>query len=111
MGDIRNHDDSKWTLNKSTIKFPCASDTYSSDAYSSDGNAVRTGGVDSKDEILVIGFVNDCFKQKEFDNLQLPPAYIIEIIAEWYSAEMIHWIELDGDHHRGIYLKEILASC
>merc|ERR1712228_377483 len=80
--DIRNEDESKWKFRKSSIKCPEDGECH----------AVRTGGVDSKDDILVNGFIKECFKMKEFDNIQLPPSHIIKMIAMWYSAEMIHWL-------------------
>lgn len=98
--DIRNDDVSKWILNKSSIKCPKTGKC----------KAVRTGGVGSKDEILVTGFIKECFCQNEFYNLQLPPSYIIDSITDWYNAEMIHWIHQNGDHC-GIYLNDILLSC
>merc|ERR1712228_248791 len=96
--DMKNEDNSKWKLRKSSIKCPNVGDCH----------AVRTGGVDSKDDILVNGFIKDCFKKEEFENMQLPP-----LIAMWYSAEMIHWIQrkdTDDDSiflHYGIYLQDI----
>jgi len=110
--DMKNEDENKWKMKKSSIKCPQIGVC----------NAVRTGGVDSKDDILVDGFIKDCFQQKDFENIQLPPAYIIKMIADWYTAEMVHWIHwqhssLDSlksfgseGNHQGIYLKDILSS-
>merc|ERR1712087_1040812 len=69
-------------LKRSSIKCPTVGECF----------AARTGGVDSKDGILVCGFINECFKSKEFENIQLLPDYLINIIAQWYGSEMIHWI-------------------
>merc|ERR1712228_53612 len=70
--------------------------------------AVRTGGIDSNDENLVIGYIRDCFKQKEFENIQLPPSYLMKMISEKYNAETIHCI--DKRERWCIYLKDILNS-
>ena len=99
--DMKGSDDSKWKLKRSSIKCPAK-------GYC---GAVRTGGIDSRDEILVIGFIKDCFKQKGFEHIQLPPLYIMKMIAQWYSAEMIHWLSWrDNAEHYGIYLKNILSA-
>merc|ERR1712228_82068 len=85
--DIKNEDDSKWKLRKSTVKCPKIGRC----------KALRTGGIDSKDDILINGFIKDCFKMKEFKNIQLPPSYIMKIISMWYDAEMIHWLNCRYD--------------
>merc|ERR1712228_817357 len=72
-----------------------------------DTKILRTGGIDSNDEKLVIGFIRDCFNQKEFQNIQLPPSYLMKMISEKYNAETIHFIQ--NNIHWAIHLKDILA--
>ena len=91
-------DDNDWKIKRSIISCPDVGRC----------RVVRSGGVDSKDEILVIGFIKQCFKMKEFKHLQVPPVYIMILIANRYSAEMIHWLK--DNNHYGIYLKDILLS-
>merc|ERR1712192_5804 len=85
--DMKKKDLNEWILRRSSIKCPKIGICH----------AVRTGGIDSKDDILVNGFIKDCFKKPSFDNIQLPPSYIMKMIAMWYSAEMIHWLN-DNDN-------------
>ena len=96
-------DENNWKLRKCKIKCP----------YSGKCCGVRTGGIDSKKDVLVNGFVKECFKMKEFKQLQLPPVYIVNIIVQWFSAEMIHFVKIQNDinNHCGIYLKDILSLC
>ena len=49
-----------------------------------------TGGI--KDEMLVLGYIKYLFTLQKFVNIQMPPIYIIQIIAKWYSVEMLHWM-------------------
>eukprot|EP01084_Bolivina_argentea_P127624 225661_1 len=74
-------DDNNWKLKKSKIFCPEVGACH----------IVRTGGVNAKYDVLVIGFIKQCFEQKEFEHLDLPPIYIMMIIVKWFSAEMIHW--------------------
>eukprot|EP01084_Bolivina_argentea_P123444 218763_1 len=98
--DMKN--DNNWTIKQCTIKCPEVGNFI----------ATRTGGVDSKCEILAIGFVKECFKVKEFDDLQLPPTYIVSLVGKYYSGEMIHLMKKNKycTWYYGIYLKEILSS-
>eukprot|EP01084_Bolivina_argentea_P168050 291523_1 len=45
------------------------------------------------DETVVSSFVKQCFKQKEFKNMMLPPKYIFQLILKWYHIEKILWLE------------------
>ena len=71
--------------------------------------AFGTGGMEIKDDVLVIGYIRELFQSKAFENIQLPPTYIMMMVAERYSAEMIHLIYNNGDH-QGIHLNDILSS-
>ena len=51
------------------------------------------------DERIVIGYIEQLFKSKQFKNSAhnrisciLPPVYIMRYIAKWYSEETIHWV-------------------
>ena len=90
--------ENEWQLRKSTIVLPKKEHC----------KLLITGGFESKDEVLVIGYIRNCFQSKEFENIQLPPTYIMMMVAERYRAEMIHWIK-DNEHH-AIYLKDLLSS-
>ena len=68
----------------------------------------RTGGVDSNDEKLVFGYIRDCFKQREFESIQLPPMYLMKMIEEKYNTETFHFI--DTRDRWEIYLKDILDA-
>eukprot|EP01084_Bolivina_argentea_P047322 87186_1 len=55
-------DDNNWKIKQCKIKCP----------YGGNFIATITGGIDSKNGMLVNGFVKECFKLKEFKDLQLP---------------------------------------
>eukprot|EP01084_Bolivina_argentea_P205652 351285_1 len=93
-------DDNAFKLKKSTMRCPQPGECH----------GVRTGGINSKSDILVIGFIKKCFKENELKNIQLPPLYIMKLIANWYSMEMIHWISKGGNEHYCIKLKDILST-
>eukprot|EP01083_Nonionella_stella_P019754 54826_1 len=71
-----------------------------------------TGGW--KDEILVIGYIKQLFMSTEFEDLRMPPIYLMKLISSWYVEEMIHLIEFnDGSmerEHVAIHVKNILSS-
>ena len=73
-------DDNEYKLRKCDIQTPKA------------GNCqiVRMGGIE--DECLVIGWIKQLFKTKEFKDLQFPPMYLIQLIVKRYNQEEIHWI-------------------
>ena len=114
--DVRNKDtlvldikyENRWVLKKSKIYVPNSIKTKKHKLHKPRMHVVRTGGVDSNDEKLVVGYIRDCFKQKEFESIQLPPKYLMKMIEKRYNAETLHWF--DGDGHWGIYLKDILNS-
>ena len=68
---------------------------------------MRTG--DLRDEVLAIGWIRQLFGTSEFESLELPPLYIMETIASWYSVEMIHVLQ-ENEHHYAIPLTDILSS-
>eukprot|EP01084_Bolivina_argentea_P083288 150816_1 len=78
------------------------------------------GGI--MDEMLVIGYVRTLFKTTKFKDIELPPCYIMQMIANWYQMEMLHWCEYTPfdvlerqdesflNHHFAIPVKHILSS-
>merc|ERR1712228_972277 len=93
--DLKSRNLSGWKIKKSKIRLPQPGPCI----------AAQTDGMVSKHELLVIGYIKELFQSKPFENIQLPPTYLMMMIAEKYSAEMIHWIHFDGSH-RGIHLKD-----
>lgn len=60
---------------------------------------MRTGG-GLQDEKLVIGWIRILFESSRFYSLPLPPLYLLQGIAKWYSTEMIHVLdEYDRNHY------------
>ena len=55
---------------------------------------VRSGG-GIQDGILVVGWIKQQFKCSEFENLSLPPMYMMQLIALWYqNEEMINFVKM-----------------
>ena len=96
-------DDSEWKIKKCNFNVPKR-------AHNNWGFVLRTGGIDSHDETLVIGFIRDSFEEKEFEDIQLPPMYLMKLVEEKYSAEIIHIVFRDRRKRWLIYLKDILDS-
>ena len=81
-------------------------------------NMVRTGGA-IQDEILVHGWIKKLFKTSKFHNMQLPPNYIMKLISNWYSIQLIHiiynpdrilkWCPQYHDHY-AINVNDILSN-
>ena len=102
--DIKNNNNNKYKLFKSTIKCP----------LSGNNNICRLGG-EINNELLVIGWIRNLFKIKQFNNLIIPPMHIMKMIKNWYDQEMIHWLwkgqYIDQKYqHYAINCKYILSS-
>ena len=67
---------------------------------------VRSGGL--KDEMLVIGWIKPTFGSAALGHLELPPKYIMQMVAKWYYEESIHFIASHGGNHFAIKLKHLL---
>lgn len=65
------------------------------------------GGI--KDEMLIFGWIKQLFQQSQFQEMVLPPVYIIKLLMKWYSAELIHFI-CGGTTHFCIAVKHLLLS-
>ncbi len=70
-----------------------------------------------KDELLINGWTKALFNASEFKQLQMPPFYIIQLIARWFSQESIYFIKRNWDNddrqennHFVMNLKHILSS-
>ena len=67
------------------------------------------GGLES--EMLVVGWIKQLFEQKEFKHMRLPPLYILQWIAIWFSEEDLHCFDNWGqNYHFVIAVKDIVAS-
>lgn len=83
-----NMDDSNYSFSVSDI--PCTS--IDPDCI------MRTGG-GLCDEKLVIGWIRILFGSSEYKGLAHPPLYLMQMIAKWYSREMIHAFHFNGKHY------------
>ena len=76
---------------------------------------IRSGG-GLKDELLVIGWIKHLFNCSSFNDMALPPTYIMQLISMWHYQETIHWLEWEyrddkkKANHFGVKLKSILLS-
>ena len=91
--DISN--DEQYTLKECTIKVPIPGHNP----------IVRAGGI--KDECLVVGWIKELYKTKEFKDSLLPPMYLIQLIVKRYNQEKIHWVSSRA--HYCISVKRILS--
>ena len=64
--------------------------------------------------VLVYGWIRGLFKEIEFENSQIPPTEVMELIVSWYNEETVHWLRTGGsdeqNEHYSITLSEILSS-
>eukprot|EP01084_Bolivina_argentea_P061210 111873_1 len=92
-------DDNEFKFRKTTIKAPIFGKTH---------QILRTGNKHMSD-LIVTGYVK---KYSKFINEQFVgsamPICIVKLIQEFYSQELIHWI--DGEKHIAIPVKHILSS-
>ena len=54
--------------------------------------------LDSKNtlsEFITIGWIRILFRRSLFENLELPPLYIMQMISNWYAQEMLHVVGND----------------
>lgn len=63
---------------------------------------------EKRDEVMVYGFVNQCFESEEYQNIQRLPKYLIQLISQWISNEYIHLIDQMTGNHWKIHIDEIL---
>merc|ERR1712228_143680 len=61
-----------------------------------------------RDELMVFGFINQCFESAEYQNIQRLPYYLVRFIAQWISNEWIHLMVVNG--HWKIHIDEVLNS-
>eukprot|EP01084_Bolivina_argentea_P121503 215324_1 len=107
MGGLINHNFSDYIFVfnmkqkqfcKSTIKCPFK------------GNCVATIMETNYMELLTFGFVNQCFQQSEFKDLQRLPYYIKKFMAQWISNEWIYLVEKSTRKHWKIHVDTIIQS-
>ena len=93
-----NDDLNKSVLQKSLKRAPCKE---------MECNIAITGGY--KDELLVTGYVKVLFETTGFSTMDIPPAYLIKIIEEYFNLETIHYVSKLGEHSE-IAVKYIIKS-
>ena len=72
----------KHQLSRSCIRVP----------YESCINPAMITRNDNNDNLLTFGFINDCYKNQEFKDVQVLPFYLIKFISNWVYFETIHLI-------------------
>ena len=87
-------------MNKCSIK---ASISQSGYAMFRTGNTIKT-------ELLVSGFVRQSFEEKALKHLNMPPIHLIDIMGQFHSDEMIHWMMERTGMHCAIPLQRILSN-
>lgn len=107
-------DENNYKLNKLSIRTPVEQDG----AWPT---IIRMGG-GSKIKKLVIGWTRNLFGGDEFEDLALPPKFLLQFISRWILQEELHCVyqydatnnhvdgvQEDGGHHV-ISMKQVLAS-
>ena len=90
--------ENQYTLKKSTIHCPDVGSCF----------VVITGG---KNHIVVSGYVRQCCTMPKFATVQLLPTWIQNLISEYYSTELVHWIGKSMAHnHYCMQLQDILST-
>ena len=79
--DTRNN-----ILRKSDIKCPMRGDI----------RATISDDLD-EDKLVTSGFINRCYKGKDFMNVQLLPFYLIELISKWYQNQNVYLLKQCAD--------------
>ncbi len=93
----------EYKLRQSKIKWP---------QYTCDYQMLCIGGT-IRHEMLVFGWIKQLFKTVKFQDLQLPPFYIINEIVLCYNQEEIHWIGTEDftlNKHFVINMKTVLST-
>ena len=75
-----------------------------------------TGGI--KDIMLVNGWIKNTFKEDLFDDIELPPIYLMDFISTYYDKETIHCLLFDSvknrkevkHDHVGVFLNDLILS-
>eukprot|EP01084_Bolivina_argentea_P084978 153624_1 len=103
--DIKDENISNWKVKQCEISFPGVRDDY--DLFV---GVARTGN-NFKNDVLVHGFVRNCFKMEKFEDLQLPPLSVMKLITTWCDMEIIHFMyDCETESHYGIHVTDILSS-
>ncbi len=91
-------DNENWKIAKCKINCPSAGICL----------GTSTGGLGIKNtDVLVYGYIKYCWQSEEMYDSLFPTTYIINMIANWYSAECIHWIRNDVGHF-AFFLRNLL---
>lgn len=92
-----------WKLGRSKIRCPCKGVC----------TVTKTDGIKQKDEILVTGYIRNCFQTQIFEHLQMPPVHIINLICNRYTTEMVHYVAKDqrlNNQQFALSMNKILAN-
>merc|ERR1712228_273724 len=74
-------------------------------------SAIIVGCDEFRKELMVFGFINQCFDSAEYANIQRLPFYLIQFIALWVSNdEWIHVISRQNVRHWKIHADTILNN-
>lgn len=71
--------------------------------------AVITWNDPCRNEIITFGFVKRAYKEPQFQELQMLPRYLIQMISKWFCNEKVTLVERNGDFER-IDVDEILNA-
>ena len=61
-------------------------------------------------ELATFGFVRDCYGKAEMNGVQLPPLYIIQLMAKWVEMEYVYLLRMAKSGHWKIRMDHILKS-
>eukprot|EP01084_Bolivina_argentea_P264519 448094_1 len=65
---------------------------------------------DIMDELMVFGYVNQCFATDEFVSVQKLPFYLIKLINRWICNEWIYLVQYISGKHWKIHVDSIIQS-
>ena len=87
---------------KSSVKLPSSWQDEPSHAFIADDY--------SKSDIIINGYLRQCWKDKIFINLDQLPLELIRVIIEFHSQDVVHIMQRSTGHQWTISLQEILSS-
>ena len=60
------------------------------------------------DEVLTFGFIRLSFEEREMKGVQLPPYYMLQMMAKWVETEWVHLLQRKGKGHWKVRLNAIM---
>ena len=99
--DIYIYDTNNNLFSQSKISCPAKSGFYATISNDPEG-----------DELITFGFINDCYKSNNFQNVQVLPFYLIQLISHWLCIQEIYLLQygVKGGGHWKIDVDDILQS-